>query len=361
LKIEILKLDLDDLCVESAFPFDDPHGLCRINEKTLTAFRTNPMRQIQGGLAQLVGTVDGCVAGTLMFLPGEIFVDGKAYSVAWCSGLYVAPEFRKSLLGLTLIKEARRSYVIVGGSRVGDTAFPLFERLGWLSIPLTRYVLLCRSRPILEHSLGPGRSAAILTPLADCAFSLHRRLLKGREEVSCANLRCRPADSMPEALDAALADLSHAFGCHRSSRWLNWILQNTFDADPRNRKHVFLIHDRQDRVVAYFVTRVKFHKRPSHRGSGNLLVGSVLDWGVFDPHAVSQERIWLMATNTLTAEGVDVVEICDEAPDADLPFGFRKFGEHRMVLYSNPTGPTISRDNMSHWRVRQIDGDSGLS
>jgi len=361
LKIEIHRFGLDDLCVESAPPFDDPHGVCRINRETIAAFRTNPIRQIGDGPAQLVGAVDGCAAGTLKFLPGEIVVDGRAHSIAWCSGLYVVPEFRKSLLGVTLIKEARHTYEIVGGSRVGETAFPLFERLGWLGIPLTRYVLACRSRPILEHSLGTGKVASMLAPVADFAIGLHRRMLERREEASCADLRCTLASSVPESLDPALAELSHPVGCHRSSRWLNWILQNAFDTDRGNRKHLFFIHDRPDRLVAYFITRVKIHERPSHRGSEALLVGSVLDWGVFDPHTINQKRLWLMATNTLTAEGVDVVEICDMSPDADVPFGFRKYGRHWMVLYSSPTGPTIDKGAMSHWRVRQIDGDSGLS
>lgn len=359
--IQILRLGLDDLGVDSALPFDDPHGLCRLGPETLAAFRENPFRQPQNEPVQLVGTVDGCAAGTLMFLPGELVVDGRVFSVAWCSGLYVVPDYRKTLLGIALVKEARGSHNIVGGSRVAETAFPIFERLGWLSIPLTRYIMPCRIRPILEHVLGPGKPAALLSPLMDPAFILHRRLLKRQEKTSCANLHRKPVDSMPETLDPALANLNHPCGCHRSSRWLNWILQSSFSADPRNRKQLYLVHDRDDRVVAYFITRVKFREHVSQNGFGNLLTGSVIDWGIFDSSAVRQEQLWLMGANALTAEGVDIVEICDASPHAAMPFGFRRFGQHWMVLLSNSNEPTIRKDQISQWTLRQIDGDSGLA
>ena len=361
MKIQILRRSLVDLGVDATLPFDDPHGLCRISPETLTAFRENPFRQAQNEPVQLVGTVDGCAAGTIMFLPGELTVDGKVFPIAWCSGLYVVPEYRKTLLGIALVREARGSHSIVGGSRLSETALPIFKRLGWLGIPLTRYIMPCRGRPALEHVLGPGMPAALLSPLLGRALALHRRLLKRREKVSCANLTCKPADSMPESLDPALANLSQPFGCHRSSRWLNWIIQHSFNADPRNRKQLYLVNDRNDRVVAYFVTRVKFHNPVSRRGFRNLLAGSVLDWGVFDPSAVHEAQLWLMATNVLAAEGVDVVEICDASPDATVPFGFRKSGQHWMALLSNSSEPTITKDQIPQWILRQVDGDSGLN
>jgi len=361
LKIEILRLGLDDLCADSALPLDDPHGLCRVKPEKLAAFRENPFRQAENEPVQLVGSVDGCAAGTLMFLPGEVVVGGKACSIAWCCGLYVVPEHRKSLLGVRLIKEAGRCYPVLGGSRVAEAALPIFKGLGWLDIPLTRYVLPCRSRPVLEHLLGPGKRVAVLSPWLDGALMLHRGLLKGRQAISRAKLDCRPADAMPETLDPALAELNGPFGCHRSSRWLSWILQHSFDADARDKKQLYLVHDRRDRVVAYFITRVKFHAETSHHGMKNVLAGSVLDWGILDASAVREPLLWLMATNTLAAEGVDLVEICAASPGAAVPWGFRKFGRHEMVLLSGADGPAICKDPSPAWQLRQIDGDSGLS
>jgi hypothetical protein len=360
-KIEIRKRSLDDLGVDGRLPFDDPHGLCRISTEMLAAFRENPFRQTQNEPAQLVGTIDGCAAGTLMLLPGELVVDGTAFPIAWCSGLYVLPEYRKTLLGIALVREARGSHRIVGGSRVSDTALPIFLRLGWIGIPLTRYIMPCRGRPSLEHALGPGARSALLSPLLDRVLALHRRLLKRRERLTCANLHCMPADSMPEALNSALAESSRPFGCHRSSRWLNWILHHSFNADPRNRKQLYLVHDRQERIVAYFVTRVKFHQHVSSSPLADLLSGSILDWGVFEASAAHSAQLLLMATNILTGEGVDVVEICQASPTAAMPFGFRQSGHHWVVLLSNSSEPPISKDQIGQWKLHQIDGDSGLS
>ena len=361
LEIQIHRLTLGDLEAIENLPFDDPYRICQWTPEALAVFRDNPFRQRQNELVQLVGAVDGTAAGSLKFLPGELTVNGEPHTVVWCSGLYVVPQHRNSLLGISLLKEARDSFEVIGGSAVSDLAFPIFKRLGWLDFPLTRYIMPCTCKPIVDQLCGADGVTPFVRPLVDLVLFLHRCLLQARAAVFCRNFRSAACSLVPDSLDRSLSTLNQVLGCHRSSRWLNWNLHHSLNPSSRLTKNLYLVRDRTDRIVAYYITRVKHRKKDPNRKIGDLLVGSVLDWGIFDASAVKKKPLYLDAANRLSAQGVDVVEICDTASYASMPIGFKRVGQHRFVLLSNVEDPKFTNDQAPIWELRQIDGDSGLS
>ncbi len=355
---------MQDLSAQTgALPFDDPHGICKMSPGKLASFQSNPFKAADGP-AQLVTTLDGKAVGGILFLPGEILVSGKAHPIAWCSTLYVVPEHRSSLAGIMLILESQRCFHALGGVDVSNMAYPIYKKLGWVDMQMTRYILLRKSKSVLERFLGAGKRAALLRPVVDGALLTHKGLLGVWGRMKTAGLYCKAVESMPDSMNQLLAEKVGSFGCHRSSRWINWILNNSFDPGPRNSKQLYFVYDRHDNLVGYFVIRAKFYSQASHRGFKNVLLGSVLDWMIFDSACVSERAIWLMATNLLSAKNVDAVEICSSCPKTSaslLRWGFRRMGQFHTIFVLDDEGPVIDEAQTSPWRLRQFDGDSGLA
>ncbi len=364
METSIHHLTLADICgPANDLKFDDPHGICKIGPGRMAAFQTVPLDVMPRVAGQLVGVVDGRAVGSIMFFPGELVVDGQLQAMLWGSSLYVDPSSRNTLMGIMLIMELQRLFCVVGISHVSSIVYPIYKKLGWMDMPMARYVLLRKSRSVLERFLGPGRQAALLRPVVDGALLIHRCFLEIWGRMAASGVYCKQVESVPASMDRLLDEKVGAFGFHRSSSWLNWMLGNSFDSDPRNTKRLYFVFDRRDNLIAYFVTKAKFYEEASHRGFTNVYLESLLDWMIFDDSAVSEEIIWLMATNLLGAWGVDAVEICSNRTDAGAklkPLGFRRTGEVNFLFTSDANGPVIEESQAPHWRLRQIDGDEGL-
>lgn len=365
MKTEIHLVELQNTR-EGSIPFgiDDPYGICDIGANKRSAFEANPFNTDSRTAVQLVGTVDGKAVGGMMFFPGRIVLGGKPHDMHWCSTLYVVPEFRNSLLGILLIMEGQNRFHTLGVCNVSIMAHPVFKKLGWVDMPLARYLLMRKSRSVLERFLGPGVRTALLRPVVDAALLLHRGILRCWTGLKTRGVYCRQVESMPESMDELLTETVGQYGCYRSSNWMNWVLGSSFDTDPRNNKRLYFVVDRKENPLAYFVTRTKFYPQASHRGFKNVLLGSVLDWMVFDKSVLSDEGLWLMATNLLSAQGVDAVDISTNSPEAarSLPrIGFRRMGQFNTLFVSDDEGPVIEEAQIPQWRLRPIDGDSGIA
>ena len=197
--------------------------------------------------------------------------------------------------------------------------------------------------------------------LIDTVLAAHQRILWTWERVFCRGLHCEKVTAFPTSLDQSLAEMTPPFGCHRSGRWLNWILHHSLIEDPLVGKDLYLVRDRNNNTVAHFITRKKLRRQDANPGCFELLIGSVLDWGVFDVNSVGQKQVFLLSTTQVATQGVDVVEICGPPTQSPLPPGFSKRGHHRFVLRTVPSDARHTNFLADLLMPRQIDGDSGLS
>jgi len=347
--------------------WDDPDGLAPIGAAKLRTLLANPVHADADEPAQVLGVQGGRVIGRIDLVPGDVHSSGGVSRIYWGSNLYVPPEFRKTLLGVSLILKsqslAQARGAGVGASGPSRAALPLYQNLKWASLPLERHILVARSRAVVERYLGHWAGARLLATSADAALRVYRLVALARRRLMNRRLLVERLESAPAEWDEQFAHRTQPIATHRSAAWLNWLLTGAFVDDPRNRHSLFVVRDRNGRVVAYFLNKLRFHETATHRGFKDVLLGSPQDWTLFDPAAISPGELLLLAVKELLDEGADAVDYCDSdpAPRGMLRLlGFKRLGTMHMMVRPAPGGALAQApyQDLRNWWIRPADGDN---
>jgi hypothetical protein len=344
--------------------YDDPAGLAQMPAAKRNALLANPLSDSEDDPIQLLGVQGRLVTGRIDLLPGQVVVAGEPTRAMFASGLFVPPEYRSTGTALMLLLKMQSLWPASMVCGVSQMVYPIYGKLlRWVDFAMPRYVLLRRSRVLVERYCGRGLHSRVLSSVADLGLLAWRNVLGllaspprvGRE------LQERSGEPPPE-LDAAFARLPDSARCHRSAAWLKWLLENDFRDEPRNSQSWHGLFDETGRLVAYYVVKVRFHAEASQLGLKNFLLGSVADWLVLDPGRVDELAVVLAATRSLAKLGVDAVEICtpDEKLGSQLrSLGCVRAGELRLLFKANPKSPLAGKrfHELGAWRLRPCEGD----
>ena len=293
---------------------------------------------------------------------GRLILEERDIDILWFSHLYVSEQFRKTLMGLTLTLKTQNMFSVVSVCGAGHKALPIFQKLGWLDLCMPRMMLIRRSKPIVQRFLGTGAIGKIGSVGADMGLAALRGLSQVPRLLTVRKLDCRHMDKFPPANDHLFPRHKGRICFHRSANWVNWLLQNNFTTDPRNRQDLFGLFTTNDNMVGYFLTKVRFHQTATEREFKNILLGSLSDWAIFDTDALRFPQIALLATRELLKMKIDAVEVC--LPDAThistlKRMGFANVGQMHVNLHADKTSPlsiSVNQDPQK-WVVRPAEGD----
>jgi len=144
---------------------------------------------------------------------------------------------------------------------------------------------------------------------------------------------------------------------HRSAAWLDWVVRESFGAKG-HRRALYLVTDRAGEVVAYILVKARDYSGVTRWQLRNLRLGSLVDWGIFDPGAVRLEDLVLLAVEALDDWDLHAFEAC--VPQGRLwRLGFVPVGaQHVMVRAAD--GSALARDPRA-WAIRPGEGDHAFS
>ena len=349
--------------------WDDPDGIARMGASKRRALLANPLAGGDDEPVQIVAARGARPVGRLDLVAGRIRVGAEETPCLWGSALYVPEELRHTLAGVKLVLKQQSLHHTVASCGISRQAYPIYQKLGWLDIAMRRYVLVRRSRAVLERYVDDilrrvgAPLARRLRVVVDCVLLVQRGLLAGLRAVRARGLACAQVDSLPACMDELLVRSERPVSPHRSTAWVRWLAHHRFHDDPRDRSGIFLVHGGDGDPVAYFLLKARFY---DHAGGGrfrNLYRGSLQDWAVFRPEAVGLAELVLLSTDVLGDWNTDAVEVC-LPPDASglrlARLGFAAAGElHLMVKASaaSPLADPAYREPGS-WRVRPAEGDN---
>lgn len=348
----------------------DPDGIAPMPAPKRRALLGNPCRAAGPAGADepvsIIGLRGGAklVVGRIDLVCGLLEVHGQPVPVYWGSNWYVPPEHRSSLVGVTLLLKMQGLHHTIGAHGPSQQALPVYEKMKFFGLPMTRWILLRRSRAVVERYVGRGPGARVVAPLADGGLLVQRTALGALRLARTSGARATIESRVPPGLAERLAaPCDRPVRAHRSGAYLDWLLANSFQDDARARSALVVLTMPDGVVAGYALLKVRFYPTATHRGFRDLLLGSLQDWGIFEPRAVAMLDIVLLAVRELGRMGVDAVEAClpaDETPGAMRALGFVRVGAMTSVLRASAASPLHdpALQRPEAWRLRPADGDN---
>jgi hypothetical protein len=311
---------------------------------------------------RIVATAGDKAIGRCDVLPGLVEVKGERVPCLIGSSLYVVKPFRASLAGPRIVMKLNSLHHTLIGCGVSKAALPVFTGLKWRPVAMPRYVLVRRSRAVVERHLGTGGLGRLATVGADGVLLLHRGALAAVRAASCKGLTVEQVDSMPAELDDLAEPAASDVAVWHDSSFVNWLLHHSFRADPSFRKGLFLVRDQRGRVAGYFLVKARLWEQASRRGFRNLLLGSLADWAIYDPSALRLDQLALLAAAEVGRFDVDAVEFClpPEYLDARLArLGCRHVDAMYFIARMSKDSPLTKQglDDPATWRFRPGSAD----
>jgi len=348
----------------------DPHAILDPEPAHRAALLSNPLCTSDDDPVQVLAVAGQTIAGRIDVIPGIIRLaqpDGTRADirVLWGSSWFVPPEFRNTMAALMIIMKWQALWPAAAVVGISQMALPIYEKLKWVNVPMSRSVLICKSRPVVERYIGAGALGAVARIGADVGLFAHGVALKMWRRGPRSRLKVVPLQLAPQAWDEPLARISDSptAGVARSTAWTNWLLSNTFGGNSIARTGLFAVRDGDGRDLACFIVKDRLYETATARQFRNLHLGTLIDWAIFDELRISELDVVALAAGELRRRGVDAIEVCstNEALGASLRrVGFVGAGQLAFMFRSPPKGP-LGRDDLktaSAWRVRPSDGDN---
>lgn len=329
-------------------------------------FVANPFAELDDP-ALLLAVRGDEVLGSVFTFPLEISLkSGRLFKVCAGSTLFVNPKSRGMGIGssLTIRRLQLTKDKIAIASGLSGMSLPIFKKKGFDVFPLKRYIFLKNSRPVIEMFFTRGYLVKIGTIVTNCFVSLWRLLLQFQVGLIYKGLSViEILEATQEVEDIVNQDKS-LFRENHTKEWFNWVLKGGFVDDYRSKQHLFLVKD-EEKTIAFFMTKERFHKEASHRGFKNVILGSVIEWGILENIKLTENQLLLLALLSF-GKHVDAVEICS-AYDS-----INRFLKHRLLIQVGESNFAIKAADDSplqqypeyhkqgSWRIRPAASDNSF-
>lgn len=365
-KPAIEALTLAELRAGADARFEDPEGIGLLRPYKRAALLANPLGR-DDDVAQLIGHIDGRIIGKVDMFAGEIDIDGAPHRGIWGSALGVPEEHRATGIGLMLAMRMQTLAPWFGAFGVSQIAMPLYLSLRWRDLSLPRFVLVRRSRRLMQAMTGSSALGAALGPVADIAFAGQRAWMGMAAGGAAKRYELETVDRMPEDLGDRFITPAGA-APHRSPAWINWLLDTEFNDVPTRRRHLHLVRERASGAVAgYVLTKQRHFDEVTQRQVRDVTIASVQDWMSFDPDGLPEPQLLALGIGAaLHADPdapVDAVEVntADPAEMAALKrWGLMRMGMLNFVYKPGRGAPLDDPAWHDHakWRLHPAEGDN---
>jgi hypothetical protein len=344
---------------------NDPDGIAGPAEVTRRAFLSNPLSTGDDDPVQLLALVGDRIIGRMDLIPGRLLAAGRPCPVLWGSNLSVARDYRETGAGLILILRWQSMSPTVACCGVSHRLVEIYDRLQWLTFAMPRWVMLLRSRPLVQRYLRLGAPSVLAAAPVDAALRLYNGARWRAARGLTAGLTCREERALPADLDPALRMPGATLASHRSREWIEWLLSNSLVREEVNRRRLFLVHNLRGEVVAYFVVKERRHPVLSRHRFRDVRLGSLVDWFIFEPARVTVSQIIALAIREMRHFELDAIEICTTHGRAGVlasSLGLHQVGHLRFVLHASSASPLQRFDytNRALWRITPAESDNAF-
>ncbi len=303
------------------------NGFCQragLSLEQVRSLQTHPFARADDAAVVLL-LRDGRPVGRYGLIPGRVSIAGTEHALSWGSDWRVDDAQRGSAAAGLLLMRAVREAGTLAACGVSDSARPVYNAARFQRLIMPRQILVIHSAPFWRRRERARVLARSLALPVDVALALSRRLARTRAG--------RPAGlalalDQVERFDDRLNEIDRAargaFWFPRDARELNWVLAHPWAARGGTYRYLaFYVRPPGSPTTAgYVLARI--------RESSGVLVGSLLRFALQRKAAGEAERLLTLIIDTLTDQGVDLVEIC--TADRDMQRAAVRLGMLRRGL-----------------------------
>lgn len=304
---------------------------------------------------------DNIVVGRVTLFPTKVKIGDTMTPALSGSSLEVYDAFRKYAIGVDMMLHFTLSnaYNMKLFAGISPMALPIYKKMKYTILAFPRLLLILNSKKILM-SYGCGKIiSTMLGGIINSLLKIYRVLgmkcivkTKGQFEV-------RREDKVPLWVNDISLNDGHKYMEVHDQRWFQWNLDNSFKNNVRDNQSFFCIYCHSE-PVGYFM--IKERLRPQLQKMKNVLLGTIVEWGVSRTSQLSEIDINLMALKQFSKD-IDMIRLATNSNITKKKLkrvGFIHHDDaHIAVKTNNKNVNDIS--NIEMWRLRYGYADTILS
>lgn len=337
-----------------------------ICEEHLEIFKSNPFH-LPNSPVMIRYEDNSTTVGSVFVFPLEIIYGDSIFRVCAGSTLTVDERYRGRGFAkqMTLKRLELSEDKIAIASGLSNMSLPLFKKIGFAVFPLERYIFVVNSYPAIKKFVGDNCASKALSSFINVFANTWLSIIRMRNRQMLKDYQVEEVKDTPQEVADIAREESCQFMENHTREWFNWVLHGHFNKGERNKQHLFVVKDKTD-IVAFYMTKERYHEQASHRGFRDVMLGSVIEWGVRRDSHLNESDVLLNAVLSFE-ESVDVVEVC--SADKNLNKSLKRnmmihLGDSNFAIFAKEgteLAKTNDYRNPANWRIRPAGSDNSFN
>ena len=342
----------------------DVYGLASyaLAEPRKTAFLSNPFLTDTSKVMLKLLRDNGIIIGRSMMFPSRFKADDMVIETMGGSALEVAKEYRNGEAGAHLmaynIRHKENNAIISSG--FSQIAAKCHKALRAYMLCFPQLMQVINYRKVLQKAgLNKIISSLVGVFLNVLTWPIIRYVRTKSVKMN-KHFSVRQETVVPDWVDEISINDGHKYMEVHDHKWLQWNLDNMFHDHPDNCNRFYSVSNNGDNIGFFMI---KERHAPLNRGKGgDMVIGSICEWGTKESDVLSEEDVHVMALSHFSPN-VDVIFMATN--DNDVVKRMRKFlffskGEAKIAFYDLRKEYKEAKD-INLWRVRMGYGDTILN
>ncbi len=298
---------------------------------------------------------DGDVpVGRNMFFKTRFKAGDIILTVHTGSAFMVEESYRKEGVGGYIFWDSRDLKMFPGmAAGVSDDAIVLFRKLKNIIFEFPRMMQLRDMKPLLGKKGLRGYPLALIGGVGNltlrCYYGLLRLVYHSPKGYSIRQL-----EKVPAWVNEITMNDGHKYGEVHDQPWLQWCLNNKFTSDSRDGQSFYGVYQ-DEKPVGFFMTKVRY--RDELKGMHNVVLGSIVEWGVAKGCPLREIDLCWMALETFPQD-VTIIQTASNDKETIQGLkhsGFIHQGDHRITFKETIKAKDrklLDAEDESLWRLR---------
>ena len=332
-----------------------------LNAVTIKTLLNKPTGYDPEEICQILVKDSSKTVGGVRCFTTRVCIDGEVKEIQSGSNLYVDEEYRKLDVGADLFMSFTFLHpskcCLTGG--ISKMALKMYKALKYAIFETPRLIYLRKSRSVVHAVLKT--ESPMVTPLiwlTDGFLVIHRFIMALFTMGLIRKYIIRKESIVPDEVEQiAMCDGSRYYEVH-DKKWFEWALKYSFSDDPRNKKKLYTVR-KDGKIEAFFLTKMEFFEQASSRGFKNVLLGSVMEWGISNESRLQESDLYLMSLKCFPTDcdGIQIASANPKTIGRLKKYLFVGVGQSNMAV--KLAGKKLKEYNdINQWRIRLAAGDT---